>query len=61
MAAQTRRMTLTVGEVADELQVSESTVWKLIRTGELPSVKVSGLRRVTRDAFERYLTADEAS
>lgn len=38
-------------EVAEKLGVSTSTVWRLIRTGELPSVKATptpGLKPRTR-------------
>lgn len=46
----------TVGQVADRLGVSPSTVKRLIKSGELPSTKVGRARRVHRDALEAYAT-----
>jgi len=45
--------TMAVTEAAAELRVSESTVWRLLRAGELSSVVESGRRRVLRSAVER--------
>lgn len=56
-----RRLTLTVPEVAEELRISERSVWNLIRTGELPSIKVGGTRRVVRDALDAYVAKLAAS
>lgn len=39
---------LTVGEVADLLRVGRTTVYELIRTGELNSIMIGRLRRVRR-------------
>ncbi len=49
---------LTTNDVASLLRVSESTVRRLIRRGELPATRVGGLVRVHRDAVERYAAAD---
>lgn len=48
-----RNETMAVTEAAAELRVSESTVWRLLRAGELASVVESGRRRVFRSAVER--------
>lgn len=45
--------TMAVTEAAAELRVSESTVWRLLRAGELTSVVESGRRRILRSAIER--------
>ncbi len=45
--------TLGVPEVASELRISESTVWRLLRAGELESVVHRGRRLVLRSAVER--------
>ncbi len=41
---------LTVPETAAELGISESTVWRLLRSGALASVGRSGRRLVRRNA-----------
>lgn len=40
---------LRVSEVAELLSISRSTAYRLIRTGELPSLKVGGITRVPFD------------
>ena len=42
---------LNPGEAARRLEVSESTVWRLLRGGALPSVKVGGRRRIAAPAL----------
>lgn len=46
---------LTVAEVADMLRVSDMTVYRLIRSGELPAVRVGRNYRVGRSDLEAYL------
>ena len=49
------QMFYTVTEVAkDHLKVSRSTVYRLIRSGELQSVKVLGCTRITPIELERF-------
>ncbi len=48
---------LTVAEVADMLRVSTMTVYRLIRTGELPAVRVGRSYRVKRADLDAYLEA----
>ncbi len=45
--------TLAVPEAAAQLNVSESTVWRLLRTGALESVVHHGRRLVLKSAVER--------
>jgi excisionase family DNA binding protein len=40
----------TVPQVAEYYQVHVNTVWRWIRQGRLPSVKVHGVRRVPADS-----------
>lgn len=42
---------LTVGEAGEFLGVSDSTVWRLIRRGALPSVRRKGRRLIPRSAL----------
>jgi excisionase family DNA binding protein len=48
---------LTAQEVADELRVSTMTVYRLIRRGELPAVRVGRNYRVRASALTSYLDA----
>jgi excisionase family DNA binding protein len=56
------RLLLTVEEAADRIGICRSNMFKLIRRGDVESVKVGRLRRVTPAALEdfvRRLTARE--
>ncbi len=46
---------LTVAEVADLLRVSTMTVYRLIRSGDLPAVRVGRNYRVRRADLDEYL------
>jgi excisionase family DNA binding protein len=48
---------LTVSEVADMFRVSSMTVYRLIRNGELPAVRVGRSYRVREDDLQAYLEA----
>lgn len=46
---------LTVAEIATLMRVSKMTVYRLIRSGELESVRVGRSFRVAEQAVTRYL------
>ena len=46
---------LTVAEVAAQLRVSTMTVYRLIKAGQLASVRVGKSYRVREDDVDRYL------
>ncbi len=46
---------LTPYDVADELCVSLTTVYNLLREGKLPGFKVWRIWRIPRDALERVI------
>lgn len=48
-------MLLTIPEVADELRVHRSTVYRMLTARELATVEVRGKRRVRRSDLERYV------
>jgi excisionase family DNA binding protein len=50
---------LTLEEVADELAVTRSQVYTMVRDGELPAIKIGrkGHWRVERSRLEEYITA----
>ncbi len=47
---------LTAAEVADQLRVSTMTIYRLIRRGELPAVRVGRNYRVRAADLDAYLT-----
>ena len=49
------RLLLTVEEAADRMGICRSNMFKLIRQGEVESVKVGRLRRVTPAALEDFV------
>ena len=48
---------LTVQEVADLMRVSSMTVYRLIKAGDLPAVRVGRSFRVPEKAVHEYLRA----
>jgi excisionase family DNA binding protein len=48
---------LTAHEVADQLRVSTMTIYRLIRRGELPAVRVGRNYRVRAGELDAYLQA----
>ncbi len=51
----TTPLLLSVEEAAIELRIGRSRMFDLIRTGEVLSVKVGGLRRVPYDSLRAYV------
>jgi excisionase family DNA binding protein len=45
----------TVAEVAARMRVSNMTVYRLIKTGELPAVRIGKNYRIREADVERYL------
>lgn len=50
-------MIYTIREVASKLQVGHMLVWRLIRKGELRSIRVGRLHRIEEQALQEYLTS----
>ena len=48
---------LTVAEVAEVLRVSNMTVYRLIKAGELPALRVGKNYRIREDELEAFLSA----
>jgi excisionase family DNA binding protein len=46
---------LMVGEVAQMMRVSNMTVYRLIKSGQLPAIRVGKNYRIRRSDIERYL------
>ena len=49
--AKTRPSPVSVGNAGHLLGVSRSTIWRMIRRGELPSIRQGGRRLVPADAL----------
>ncbi len=50
---------LKIPEAAARLRVSESTVWRWVYSGRLPSVKLGKSRRIRAAALERFIEEGE--
>lgn len=46
---------MSISDVQEELGCSRSTVYNLLNSGELDSVKIGAFRRITRESFNAYL------
>ena len=51
---------MTVGEVAEQLRVTGQTIQRLIRSGDLPAVRVGKLYRIAESEFRAYLARSSA-
>ena len=47
---------LTVGEVAGTMRVSNMTVYRLIKGGQLPAIRVGKNYRIRESDVDRYLS-----
>ena len=52
---QGREQLMTVSEVADELRVSNMTVYRLIKGGDLAAIRVGKNYRIRRSDLDEYL------
>ncbi|MGW0038404.1 helix-turn-helix domain-containing protein [Gordonia sp. NPDC003376] len=50
----------TVPDLIDYLQLSRATVYKLLDSGDLRSVRIGRSRRVTQSALNDFLRASES-
>jgi excisionase family DNA binding protein len=53
---------LRPSDLASQLGLTRSRIYQLLRAGELPSVRIGGVIRIPREAWERWLAErrDEA-
>jgi excisionase family DNA binding protein len=60
VAVSTERKTLTLAEVAGELGVTYTTVWRSAKEGTLPFpvLRIRGTYRVSRAVMDRYLAGE---
>ncbi|MBW8482265.1 helix-turn-helix domain-containing protein [Actinomadura parmotrematis] len=52
--------TYTVEQVGETLQIGRDTVYQLIRTGRLRSIKIGKLRRITDQQLADFVASLEA-
>lgn len=55
-----QRVILTVSEISEYLRVHRSTVYRLLRTHQLPAFKIGSDWRFSVDAVDRWLKTIEA-
>ncbi|MHA1410766.1 MAG: helix-turn-helix domain-containing protein, partial [Candidatus Odinarchaeia archaeon] len=55
-ALMTEREIMTVKQVAHYLQMDEHTIYKLARSGEIPSLKISGQWRFKKDVIDKWIS-----
>lgn len=51
---------LTINEVAEVLRMHSTAVYRLVKRGEIPRIKIGGHRRVNRAALDSFLSAERA-
>lgn len=49
------RLLLTVAEAANRLRIGRSLMYELLAAGDIPSIRIGRLRRVTRVALDDYV------
>ena len=54
---ESRSRFVTVAEVADQLRVSNMTVYRLVQSGQLPATRVGRSYRIREEDVDRYLAA----
>lgn len=59
MSTNEPRPMITAKDIAIRLRVSPMTVYRMLETGEIPSMRFGRLYRVYRDQFEAWLEAKE--
>lgn len=51
------KLLLTTAEAAAALGIGRSKVYELLRTGDLPSVRIGTCRRIPADSLTTFLTS----
>src|SRR5258708_26636621 len=53
------RIALRVGEAAEAISVCRATFWRLMRAGEIPVVRIGGMKRIMRRDLEAWPAANK--
>lgn len=59
MMMTTDKLTYRVEEAAEQLSISRRTLYELLRTGELSSIKIGGRRIIRRTDIMEFLEGQE--
>ena len=51
------RAAYSIREVAEQLGVSEASIWRAIKRGELDGIRIGGRRVITARSIEKLLSA----
>lgn len=54
------KLAYTVAEAAKKISLSRSSVYELIQSGEIETIKIGRSRRITEGQLLRFLTRKEA-
>jgi len=49
---------MTVKQVAEYLQMDEHTIYKLARSGQIPSIKIAGQWRFKKEVIDRWISEE---
>jgi excisionase family DNA binding protein len=49
---------MTVKQIAEYLQMDEHTVYKLARSGLIPSIKIAGQWRFKKDVIDKWISEE---
>lgn len=52
------REIMTVKQVAEYLQMDEHTIYKLSRSGQIPSIKIAGQWRFKKDVIDNWISEE---
>jgi len=50
------REILTVKQVAEYLQMNEHTIYRLARSGQIPSIKIAGQWRFKKEIIDKWIS-----
>jgi len=49
---------MTVKQIAEYLQMDEHTIYNLARSGQIPSIKISGQWRFKKDVIDKWISEE---
>jgi excisionase family DNA binding protein len=49
---------MTVKQVAEYLQMDEHTIYKLARSGQIPSIKIAGQWRFKKEVIDKWISQE---
>ena len=49
---------MTVKQVAEYLQMDEHTIYKLARSGQIPSIKIAGQWRFKKEVIDKWISEE---